>query len=75
MPRYRLKAPFFAGSTLHKAGESIDFDGEPGRNMYPLDDEARERVREKYGDDAVTDATPQKFNVGGAGTLWPIPRR
>lgn len=40
MPKYRLHATFFMGNSRRRAGEVVEFDGAPGSNMEPLDDEA-----------------------------------
>jgi hypothetical protein len=41
MPRYRLNARSFIKGSLQDAGAEVDFDGVPGSNLDPLDDEAR----------------------------------
>lgn len=43
MPKYRLLADSFINNTLSKAGEVVDYDGEPGANMEPVD-KAAERI-------------------------------
>lgn len=41
MPRYRVTEQSFIGNRLVPAGETVDYDGLPGTNLEPLDDEAK----------------------------------
>jgi hypothetical protein len=41
MPKYRVKEKSFINNVLHEAGAEIEFNGIPGKNLEPLDGEAR----------------------------------
>lgn len=45
MPKYRVLELSFINARLIPAGEEIEFDGDPGPNLEPLDDEAHEAKR------------------------------
>ncbi|MBS0323579.1 MAG: hypothetical protein JSR19_06975 [Proteobacteria bacterium] len=45
MPKYRVLELSFIDARLVPAGEEIEFAGDPGPNLEPLDDEAREAQR------------------------------
>lgn len=45
MPKYRVLEMSFIDARLIPAGEEIEFAGDPGPNLEPLDDEAREAQR------------------------------
>lgn len=50
VPRYRLGSDAFFAPQLLKAGTVIDWAGEPGPHMVPLNDEAVARMRQYYVD-------------------------
>ena len=37
MSRYRVKELSFIGNSLRHPGEEVDYDGEPGANLEPID--------------------------------------
>ena len=41
MPKYTVNTVSFIDNGLRQAGDVIDFDGAPGSNLDPLDDDAR----------------------------------
>lgn len=45
MPKYRVLELSFIDARLVPAGEEIEYAGDPGPNLEPLDDEAREAQR------------------------------
>lgn len=45
MPKYRVLEPSFIEARIIPAGEEIEFFGDPGPNLEPLDDDAREALR------------------------------
>ena len=48
MAKYRLNQTAWINETLLEPGTEIDFDGQPGPHMEPLDDEAREALAAYY---------------------------
>lgn len=44
MARYKTKSQSFINDTLVPADTEVDFDGEPGDNLEPVDDAAKEAV-------------------------------
>lgn len=45
MARYRVTAPTFLEAVLREPGEVIDYDGDPGSALAPLDAAARRAVK------------------------------
>jgi hypothetical protein len=45
MPKYRLHADHFLDGNRCRAGDVVDFHGNPGSQMEPLDDDARRRFQ------------------------------
>lgn len=41
MPKYRVLEKSFIGVHLVEAGAEVEYDGLPGKNLEPLDDEAK----------------------------------
>jgi hypothetical protein len=72
MPRYRAKADLQLGSRRIREGETFGSDMTPGRNFHPLDEAAEAAVIARFGE--VLPDRPQRFNVGGTDSLWPVPR-
>jgi hypothetical protein len=46
VPQYRLHADHYLGGRIQKAGTVVEYDGNPGAQMEPLDDAARKRLDE-----------------------------
>lgn len=44
MARYKVISEFFYHDQMQKVGTEIEFDGEPGENLEPIDDEAKARA-------------------------------
>jgi len=40
MPRYRVVKPLHIGQRFHQPGEIVEYVGEPGQALEPMDDEA-----------------------------------
>lgn len=71
MPRYRVLAKSFINNALVEEGAEIDFDGEAGPNLQPLD-----KPKGKSGKpaiDATTDPTGGDAGTGAAGSTEPDP--
>lgn len=46
MPRYRVLEKSFLNNRIHEEGAEVEFDGNPGSNLEPLDAAARKAVAE-----------------------------
>ena len=45
MARYLLEKNAFIGNAFHRAGDIVDFDGEPGPHMTLLDEQKTQPVK------------------------------
>ena len=41
-PMYRVNGSFFDNWVMHEDGAEVPYDGEPGENLIPLNEEAEE---------------------------------
>lgn len=48
MPKYKVIGSFYYDMRLFNDGETVDYDGEPGDNLAPLDAAAR-KAKERAG--------------------------
>lgn len=64
MPRYRVLQKSYINERIVHEGEEVDYDGQPGTNLEPLDAEARRAAKRAHLEPA--DASPAGQAVTGA---------
>lgn len=52
MAKYRVLAKSFIGNTLVEEGTVVDYDGEPGPNLEPMDKQATKAAKDAGGAEA-----------------------
>lgn len=57
-PRYRVLQLSYLHKQLHMEGDEVDYVGEPGTNLHPLNDAAKTAYKAKHG--AVPGDAPEE---------------
>lgn len=61
MPQYKLHARAFINGSQAEPGTVVEYDGTPGSNLEPLDDEARKRVADHAADRKSKGLAPLRY--------------